>query len=239
MTGHRREATEGLYAAFGHVRRPARVPGCPHCVAPEEDRPLLDRPVRSLPPDDLARYAAKAISTWGGAEEFRYFVPRLLECAAADAFVYPDPAIVFGKLAAADWHGWPAGERAAIGEFLTAWWADTLDRYPADPGAGTVLCCLGAARADLTPFLDRWGALPAAEAIQHLHEFVRYGVRWTRGPRLADAFWDRESVAHRQVLTWLTGGAAAVAVEAAFAAETREDVLGLLEETHSVLTTQS
>jgi hypothetical protein len=238
MMGHRRGAVEGLYAAFGHVRRPARVPGCPHCVAPEEDRPLLDRPVRALPPDDLARYAAKAISTWGGAEEFRYFLPRLLECAAADAFGYPDPAVVFGKLAVAGWHDWPADERAAIEAFLTAWWADTLDRYPAAPGAGTVLCCLGAARADLTPFLDHWGALPAADAVRHLHEFVLYGVEWTRGPRLADAFWDRGSVAHRQVLTWLTGGAT-VAVETAFDAETREDVLGLLEQIHSVLTTPS
>lgn len=64
-------------------------------------------------------------------------------------------------------------------------------------------------------------------------------MRWTRGPRLADAFWDRGSVAHRQVLTWLTGGDAAVAIEAAFAAETREDVLGPLEEIHSVLATLS
>jgi hypothetical protein len=59
-------------------------------------------------------------------------------------------------------------------------------------------------------------------------------VEWTRGPRLADACWDRGSAAHRQVLTWLTGGGAA-AVEAAFDAETREDVLGLLEEVHFVL----
>jgi hypothetical protein len=29
MTEHRRAAVEGLYAAFGHVPRPARVEGCP------------------------------------------------------------------------------------------------------------------------------------------------------------------------------------------------------------------
>jgi hypothetical protein len=119
------------------------------------------------------------------------------------------------------------------------WWADTLDRYPAEPGAETVLCCLGAVRTDLTPFLDRWGALTGAAAVRHLREFVLYGVEWTRGARLADAFWDRKGAAHRQVLAWLTGGGAATAVEAAFEAETREDVLGLLEEIHCVLTTAS
>ncbi|MGH3376898.1 MAG: hypothetical protein ACRDP6_19390 [Actinoallomurus sp.] len=60
--------------------------GCPHCVDQEEDRPLLDRPLRSLSPEALSRYAAKALSTWGGVEEFRYFAPRLIECAAADEF---------------------------------------------------------------------------------------------------------------------------------------------------------
>jgi hypothetical protein len=239
MTEHRRAAVEGLYAAFGHVPRPARAEGCPHCVAPDEDRPLLDGPVRALAPYALARYAAKAMSTWGGVEEFRYFLPRLLECAADDAFGHPDPAIVFGKLAAAGRPAWPAGERAAIEALLTAWWADTLDRYPAEPGAETVLCCLGAVRTDLTPFLDRWGALTGAAAVRHLRAFVLYGVEWTRGPRLADAFWDRKGAAHRQVLAWLTGGGAAIAVEAAFEAETREDVLGLLEEIRGVLTTAS
>jgi hypothetical protein len=236
MTGDREEAVEGLYTAFGHVPRPARVEGCPHCVAPDEDRPLLGRPLRALPADGLARYAAKAMSTWGGVEEFRYFLPRLLECAADDAFGYPDPEIVFGKLAAADWSTWPAGEREAIEALLAAWWADTLDRYPAQPGAETVLCCLGAVGADLTPFLDRWGALPGEAAVRHLHEFVLYGVGWTRGSRLADAFWDRKGPAHRQVLAWLTGGGVAGAVEAAFEAETREDVLGLLAEIHTALT---
>jgi hypothetical protein len=216
---------ERLYAVFGRVPRPERVEGCPHCVAPDEDRPLLEGPVRSLEPAVLERYAAKALTTWGGVAEFRYFLPRLLECAAADAFVHPDPQIVFGKLATAGWRRWPAEERAAVTEFLTAWWDATLARHPVRPDAATVLCCLAATGADLDPFLDRWAALDGLAAVRHLHAFVYEEVRWTARVRLG-GFWDVRGAA--RVLAWLTGGAAAEAVRRAFEVETGEEALELL-----------
>jgi hypothetical protein len=235
MTEAQDAAMNAVYTAFARVRRPARVTGCPHCVAPEEDRPLLTRPLRSLTPGDLGRYAAKALATWGDEEDFRYFLPRLLDCARSGAFAYPDPQVVFGKLTRAGWRDWAAGERSAIEALLTAWWSDTLARHPSEPEAGTVLCCLGATGVDLDPYLDRWGRLESAEEVRHLHSFVMSDVRWAGGPRLVDAFWDRKSAAYGQVVTWLTGGRAAAAVEAAFAAETREDVLELLDAIHPAL----
>jgi hypothetical protein len=227
-------AIERLYEVFGRVERPGRVVGCPHCVAPGEDRPLLDRPVRLLAPDRLARYAAKALSTWGDVDDIRYFAPRLIECAAADEFAYPDPEIVFGKLATAGWTHWPADERTAIEAFLTAWWADTLDRYPSKPAIRTVLCSVGCTGADLTPFLERWGRLSTAGAIRHLHEFVMSEVAWW-SPPLTDAYWDVHGTGHRQVVTWLTDGRAASAVETAFDDASRDDVLELLDEIYSAL----
>lgn len=191
------DAVEHLLTVFGQVRRPERVEGCPHCVGPEESRLLLDRPVRFIEPDVLAPYAFGAITMWGDVAEFRYFVPRLLECAAADAFGFPDPQIVFTKLALAGWLEWRGDERAAVETLLAAWWADTLGRYPTTPEIGTVLCCLGGTGIDMTPFLERWGRLTSVEAIRHLHDFVMSGVVWSRGPRLADAFWDRRGTAHR------------------------------------------
>jgi hypothetical protein len=239
MTGdtavRRTAAVERLYGVFGLIPRPARVEGCPHCVAPDEDRPLLDRPVRSIAPANLARYAAKALNTWGDVAEFRYFVPRLLECASHDSFDYPDPAIVFGKLTVTNWRAWPAEEIAAIESFLTAWWADALDRYPAQPEIGVVLCSVASTGTDLIPLLDTWGRLADDAAIRHLHEFVLNDVRWWSPPQIT-AFWDVHGAAHRQVVEWLTGGRLVGAVETAFEAETREEILRLLAETHSWLT---
>jgi hypothetical protein len=223
-----------LYRAFAHVRRPARVSGCPHCVDDDEDGPLLDGPLRSLAPADLSRYAFKALSTWGDEDDFRYFTPRLIECAAADR-LFTDPQIVFGKLAVAGWQDWPAGERTAVEGFLASWWAGTLDHHPATPDVGVVLSCLGRTGVDLDPYLDHWGRLESVAAIRHLRDFALWEVHWTGLPSLADTYWAQDGDGHRQVIAWLTGGRAADAVEAAFAAEDREDVLELLDEIHSVV----
>ncbi|MBF6176958.1 hypothetical protein [Nocardia otitidiscaviarum] len=159
-------ALRELYDVFARVPRPDVIDGCPHCVAPDEGRRLLDEPIRSLTPEALARYAAKAMSTWGGVDDFRYLLPRLLELAADDAFAYPDPEIVFGKLEYGRWLEWPAAERVAIERFLCAWWRDTLASYPTLPSADTVLCSIAATGLDLEPFLAEWAASdgPAAQA---------------------------------------------------------------------------
>lgn len=221
-----------MYDVFGYVARPARVDGCPHCVEPGQERVLLAGPVRSIDATALAHYAAKALNTWGGVAEFRYFLPRLLECAAADAFGYPDPEIVFGKLATVDWQTWPETEREAIAVFLYAWWHETLSAFPARPGIDTVLCSLAATGLDLAPCLEAWGRLETDAAINHLYDFVDTGVSYGR---LTNAFWDRRSPAYQQVLAWLTGGPAATAVEAAFAVQTEEPLLVRLAAIHPAL----
>ncbi|MFV2173923.1 hypothetical protein ACFHW2_10135 [Actinomadura sp. LOL_016] len=102
-----------LYAASAGVPHPDALDGCPCCVGPDEGRRLLARPPRSLGAGVLARFAAKALTTWGGPRDVRYFAPRLLELAAEDAFGWPDVEIVFGKLARAGWRGWPEAEAVA------------------------------------------------------------------------------------------------------------------------------
>ncbi|WP_344843692.1 hypothetical protein [Nonomuraea dietziae] len=149
-----------MYDVFGHVPRPERVAGCPHCVEPGEERCLLSWPVASVEAGSLARYAAKALTTWGGVLEFRYFLPRLLECATADAFSYPDPEIVLGKLASADWRAWPEEERDAVTDFPVRVVGPNASP-PSRPGPpiDTVLCALAATGMDLTSCLDAWSGL--------------------------------------------------------------------------------
>jgi hypothetical protein len=221
-----------MYDVFAYVPRPERVDGCPHCVEPGAERCLLAVPVGSIEAAALRRYAAKALTTWGGVAEFRYFLPRLLECAAADDFGHPDPEIVFGKLGSAGWRDWQEEERDAVAGFLGAWWSETLRRYPARPPVDTVVCAVAATGVDPGPFLHAWGRLESEAAIRHLHDFALSGLS---GGRLTNAFWDRRGPAYRQVLAWLTGGPAAAAVEAAFAAQTREPVLELLAAVHSAV----
>jgi hypothetical protein len=225
---------ERLYSAFAGVRRPAHVEGCPCCVEPDADLPLLTRPLRVLTARDLSRYAAKALNTWGGADDFHYFAPRLLELSTAGALDWPDIEIVFGKLAQAGWRERP--QRQAIEDFMAAFWSSTLARHPTRPRIDGVLCALGCAGIDLSVRLIEWEALAGEPAIRHLHELATSELTWSKGrPRLLNAFWDTAGPQYRQVVDWLTGGAAAAAVSAAFARTDSEEPLGLLAEIDQAL----
>jgi hypothetical protein len=238
VSGRLADEIEALYEVFGRVPRPLRVEGCAHCVAPDEDRPLLAGPVRDLEPDVLQRYATDALLLWGGVPEFRYFLPRVLELGAEDEFEFgfPDAEIVIGKLGLAGWTEWDDDERAAISAFLTRWWETTVVDDDPWPGAGTVLCSLGRTGTDLVPFLDRWERLESTGAIRNLHEFVMKEMTWPpSGPKLRNPFWEKESAGYREVVAWLTDGRALAGVERAFENESRDEPLALLDEIHSVL----
>jgi len=224
---HWEAAVEELYAAFASVPRPAELPGCPCCVGPDAGAPLLARPLRRLSAEELATYAFRALTTWGDVAEFRYFAPRLLELAADDAFGWPDPEIVFGKLALAGWRDWP--EQRAITAFLEAFWARTLAEFPARPDAGTALSSIAQAVDDLAPYLAAWERLDTGASIRHLHDFVTEKLVWRHGrPRLHNALWDRVDGPYHQTLAWLVEGPAAEAVAAAFERADEEELLELL-----------
>ncbi|NEA53380.1 hypothetical protein G3I60_04185 [Streptomyces sp. SID13666] len=225
-------AQRRLYEVFGQVARPERIEVCPHCSDADLGCSLLKEPVSAIAAADLAGYAAKAITTWGGAGDLRYLLPRMLECVVAGAADFPDPEIVLGKLALADWHHWPAEEARAIDDFLHAWWETTLEQYPAPQPVGTVLCSIAAAGIDLDPYLRAWSPLDGDDSIRHLYDFLATDVDWSPDPQLTNAFWNGESVAYRQVLTWIGGGPATRAVEAAFERATSEPVLELLDTIH-------
>ncbi|MEU5989885.1 hypothetical protein ABZ806_13015 [Spirillospora sp. NPDC047418] len=155
----------------------------------------------------------------------------MLELAADSAFLFPDTEIVFGKLAQAGWRDWP--QRDALAAFLGAYWTRALSCYS---GVCTELCALAAADADMAPYLEEWGHLTSERSLHNLHEFVSGELAWRRGrPRLLNAFWDVSSRPYRQVVGWLTGGAAGAAVSAAFARTDDEAALRLLAEIDALI----
>lgn len=114
-------ARDALYGAFS--RHPLRrvVEGCPHCVSDEDQARLRAVPLHRLSAEQLDRYAFKAMTTWGEADDYRHFLPRILELACSDegaAWPGLDPDLVARKMIDAGWRDWPADERAAVARFL-------------------------------------------------------------------------------------------------------------------------
>ncbi len=117
-------ALETLYSVFSGYPLARKIKGCPCCVSDEDKTLLHIRPLRELTAEDLSRYAFKALTTWGTENDFKHFLPRLLELAADpyDLSGEIDVEVLFGKLSYAKWRNWPLEEQQAVGLYFSALW---------------------------------------------------------------------------------------------------------------------
>jgi hypothetical protein len=115
-------AIDDMYEAFDAYPLEARIDICPHCELDAAERRLHARPLRELTWADLGLYSFRAMTTFGDVEDFKHFLPRLVELYVRDHRGAPYTLfMVFGKIEAAGWTAWPSGEVAAIRAVVEAW----------------------------------------------------------------------------------------------------------------------
>jgi hypothetical protein len=200
-------AIENLYRAFRAYRLPPHVNGCPHCVNEADHALLHAAPLPELTSKHLGRYAFKAISTWGGDNEFRHFLPRLFELMVTDDEFPTEPEVLVGKLVYAAWQTWPHAEQEAVRQFFQAWWDATIASFALRQRAitaSTAIRSIATAEQDITWYLGRWTAPPITAKRRHLAAFINeYG--WSQLPKRLRNKDSRlvESKLQRQFDDWL------------------------------------
>jgi hypothetical protein len=207
---------DGLYAIFSRYRLPPHLPGWPHCTSEEDDRLLHSKPLRELEAEELERFAFKAMTTLGTTENFKHFLPRLLELSCHGQIGYADFEVVLGKLRYGGWSTWPEVEQAAVNRFLNALWTNLLGTYPCSLDSGTCLCGLGNAVNDLATFLSVWRNDSSAAAARHMADLLDQNTPELFQGRLSDAFWEERETQMKQVVDWLTDPAMIPWMETAF-----------------------
>jgi hypothetical protein len=198
------EAVERLRAVFARYPARGEVVGCPCCVSGQDVAAL-----REGSDEALERYAYKAMTTWGDADDFRHHLPRLLAASGPDGI---DLGILAGKLRYAHWQTWAEDEQAAIRAYLTAMWRDAITAEPAFRVVG-LLDDLIDVDLDAGVLLDMlYGPASGLEVIAelvrvHLYVSDRDAAvpRWLAGPRtkkaLEDGFFAAESAEHADMLS--------------------------------------
>jgi hypothetical protein len=212
-------AIEGLYRTFSRYPLPPHVDGCPHCVSDSDHALLYSKDLRDLGPDELKRYAFKAMSTWGGTDDFRHFLPRIFELISFAGDSLPiDPEILFGKLAYGRWETWPSDERGAITTFFEILWSKVLDHFPHTVSAEDCLCSIAQAADDMTRYLSRWRIAESPAHAKHFAEFVEDNPEWSprHGWSLNGTYWRGRPAQARQVVDWLRDSARRSELERAF-----------------------
>lgn len=99
---------------------------CPCCVEKQSARALAGS-VAEIPPTAFDCYAWKAMTTFGGVDDFKRVLPRMLELVCfAPGEVEFEIDQVFSKLEYARWQEWPQDEQDAIFLFLRELWMEEL-----------------------------------------------------------------------------------------------------------------
>lgn len=169
------DAVKQLYFTFAPYKVQHPVHGCPCCVSVADQQKLQAAPLKQLSAHHLARFAFKALNTWGTENDFKHFLPRLFELIACDeegALLFPE--LLFAKLQRAHWREWPRQEQRAIEQYLEALWTDLLNHFEGIPRVLAAEFFWGVANAGipLEPFLRHWDDVDSVSALRHLARFV-------------------------------------------------------------------
>lgn len=121
-------AIDDLYLAFSGHHLKSRTTGCPCCVSESDIALLHGKTLRNLDGNDLSKYTFKAMTTWGTDEDFKHFLPRILELFATGGLGV-DTSVVLGKLNYGGWDKWTEAEKNAVIRVLMASWANRIKNY--------------------------------------------------------------------------------------------------------------
>lgn len=206
-----------LYHVFARYRVERPVEGCPHCTSDADDKLLRSKPLQTLAGSDLSRIAFKAMTTLGTVEDFKHFLPRILELVAQrDEIGDTDVEVALSKLDYGKWHYWPGAERDAVERYLNESWVARLAAYTDSAQIDRYLCGLARAGVQIERYLDLWRKTPGLPPSLHLATVI--GENYTsvlKYGHVGNAYWDSPEA--RSVYTdWLISAETKSQLEGAF-----------------------
>ena len=219
-----RRAIDEVYRVFSRYPLPTAwdaAPGenCEHRLAV-----LSSAPLKKLTGDQLGPYADGALLTIGGVDDYRHFLPRIIELAALGCgnWMGLDVPIVTCRLEYGHWRNWPKDEQAALIEVFLAAFESALHQRPhVGLDAEPWLCGLAVLGEDISPLLARWASSTDPNAALQAASFLCYEPSRLLGSSDNAAYWS-----YAEARAWSALGAWAFS----------EDVASLLRSALSVST---
>lgn len=130
MSSQLQNAIEKLYEVFAKYPGNSAMQGSSNYDNLEMwNRELLSNQLKELSASDLSRFAGKAMTTWGDVNDYKHFLPRILELTAEFNTPY-EIWIVFDKLEYGHWNSWNESEIKAIHQYMLQLWACLIKEDP-------------------------------------------------------------------------------------------------------------
>jgi hypothetical protein len=213
------EAIESAYAKFATYGQPGELDASPLRDAKAILATLTSAPLRELTGQQIGPYAGWALTTVGSVEDYKHFLPRILEQAVrAPEWMGTFPQIVAARLKRAHWRDWPVSEQKAIATLFRAAWDQASEEHPGLSGvdAAQWLCALAALGEDIHPLLLQWIERPGEGAVLQIAKLVLEIPAITSPDPFEQIFWvDVDAEARLAVAQWLTSSEVEAVLNAA------------------------
>ena len=202
-------AIKTLYRVFEKYPLALKMDGSPYTIEEGDDRVFHRVALWNLTSEDLQKFAYRALTTWGTEDDFKHFLPRLLELMATDEEWLPNHEMMGGKLHYAEWLSWPEDEVSAIRSFLQAWWIDALSKpvqkFDSCDNLGPILGVFAQADIDLKPYIEAWRADQSLNSAFHLTLFYQQGIAPFVKPsgQIELSWWKQRESQKTQLMEWL------------------------------------
>ncbi|HEX9600976.1 MAG TPA: hypothetical protein VF985_05770 [Mariniflexile sp.] len=174
MTSRLKNSIKELYETFEKYHSNLNMNGSPNYSDLDHwNKILFSKPLTDLNEDDLSRFTGKAITTWGNANDFKHFLPRIFELTAELRIPY-EIWIAFDKLTLAEWNNWTEKEQKVIHEFMIALWESIVNdnNEKAEWEFKAYFSAIAHFYPNFTDLLNIWTESESKAGIKHLSEFL-------------------------------------------------------------------
>ena len=177
MTPELQLSINKLYEVFARYPGNPNMEGSPLIKHLEEwNRRLFSKPLNQLSSDDLDGFSSRAMTTWGEVNDYKHFLPRILELSA----LYDGPIDIswtFDKLDYGKWDMWSENEKDVIQEYLLTFWVAILKDSTKNAEWLFVEYFYVCARyySNFSEILRTWEMDTSKTAIKHLADFIFNG----------------------------------------------------------------
>jgi hypothetical protein len=191
-----------VYETFGKYPQPTGLEASPLCD-PAELQVLITKPLRHLDVADLSGYAMWAMTTVGEVEDYKYFLPRILELAIDSGVV--EPEIVALKLQYGHWHHWSGQERNAVIAAFQEACLQALKMHTGDYLADSWFCGMAILHLDLQSIMRAWESASSSNAALQLTEMLRSTLLFERDLNEMGYWSDVQIEVIQTIRAWLLG----------------------------------
>lgn len=174
MTDRLKISIEKLYDIFAKYQGLSKLEGSPLYDDLETWNKLLrNKKLKELTGEDLSLFAGKIILTWGDENDYRYYLPRILELTAELKTPY-DIWTLYSRLEDANWKTWNAEEQTAINDFTIELWNNLLNdnSEKAEWEFKDYFHSIAYFYPDFTEILKFWETNNSFSSVKHLTNYI-------------------------------------------------------------------